>query len=324
KLPVVAAFRCQDLIDNSSPSYAGDAGVGMPPHIRSFLEESDLIVCINARFGEMLTDAWTLFDPTTFDTPLIHIHAGEAELGKIFTPEIAVMSCPNAACTMLSRTEHLSDPVWAERTVQQHDVWAATIDAPQQTGAVDMAEVMQIIRDTLPVDAIVTNGAGNFAIWPGRHIVYGRDMTMLAPQSGAMGAGVPAAIMAKLVQPDRFALSFAGDGDFQMNCQELGTAMQHDAAPVILVLNNGTYGTIRMHQERDYPRRVSGTEIVNPDFAALAQSYGFHGETVRETSDFADAWKRACASPTGAVLELVTDAEAITPRTTISALRGDG
>ncbi|MFD0915695.1 thiamine pyrophosphate-binding protein [Pseudahrensia aquimaris] len=319
-LPVVSAFRSQDLMDNASPSYAGDAGVGMPPHVRKFLDESDLLIAVNVRFGEMLTDGYTLFDPATFDKPLVHIHASEAEIGKIFTPDLAVLSCPNAALNTLAALDPIEAPVWAKRTQEVHAAWETTVETPPQPGALDMSTVVAHLRTALPPDAIVTNGAGNFAIWPSRHLPYGEAMTLLGPQSGAMGAGVPAAVMAKIHDPTRFVLCFAGDGDFQMNCQELGTALQHGAAPVILILNNGQYGTIRMHQERDYPTRVSGTQIVNPDFAALAHAYGMYGEQITQTDEFPAAFDRACASPTGAVLDLIVDPEGLAPRMTVTSL----
>ena len=180
---------------------------------------------------------------------------------------------------------------------------------------------MKLLRDQLPDDAIITNGAGNFATWPSKFLKFTKQMRLLAPQSGAMGYGVPASIAAKIAEPDRLVLCFAGDGDFQMNCQELGTAMQAGAAPIILILNNGTYGTIRMHQERTYPERVSGTELENPDFVALAKAYGFHSEKVEATEEFGPAFERAKASKTGSVLELMVSAEALTPRQTLSQMR---
>ena len=183
---------------------------------------------------------------------------------------------------------------------------------------------MAHLRQALPEDVIITNGAGNFAIWPGRFLRFGPNQRMLAPQSGSMGYGVPAAIAAKVNHPNRLVVCFAGDGDFQMNCQELGSARQAGAQPVILIVNNGTYGTIRMHQEKTYPERVSGTEIDNPDFVMLARAYGFHAERVETTADFAAAFERACASKTGAVLDLNVSAESLSPRQTLSEMREAG
>jgi acetolactate synthase-1/2/3 large subunit len=193
-----------------------------------------------------------------------------------------------------------------------------------QPGALDMGAVLAHLRDVLPDNAIVTNGAGNFATWPSKFIRYGKDMRLLAPQSGAMGYGLPAALAAKAHDADRFVLCFAGDGDFQMNCAELGTGMQAGLYPIVLIVNNGSYGTIRMHQERNYPHRVSGTELQNPDFSGLARSYGFYGETVETTEQFAAAFERAMQSKTGAVLNLIVATEAITPRLSIDDLRNAG
>ncbi len=320
ELPVIVTFRSQDLIDNHSPSYIGDASFAMAPAIRSFLDESDLILAINVRFGETLTDGYTLFDPRTFDKALVHIHADAAEIGKIFTPTQAVVSCPNAAMSALAKTKPL-DAVWADRTRAARKAWEAGLNVPPQPGNVDMGIIMDHLRERLADDVIVTNGAGNFAIWPGRYLYHGGKARLVGPQAGSMGAGVPAAVAAKLSKPDRMVVCFAGDGDFQMNGQELGTAQQYGAAPIIVLLNNGTYGTIRMHQEREYPARVSGTDLVNPDFVMLARAYGFQAEKVEATAQFADAFERALASPTGALIEIMIDPEGLAPRATVSSLR---
>ncbi len=320
-LPVIVTFRSQDLIDNHSPSYIGDAGFGIAPEIRAFLDESDLLLAVNVRFGETLTDGYSLFDPRYFDKNLVHIHASEAEIGKIFTPSFAVMSCPNAAMTALSQQEAIKNTPWTGRTAIARQAWETGLKAPVQPGNVDMGEIMEYLRDRLPKDVIITNGAGNFAIWAGRYLHYGKGATLLGPQAGSMGAGVPSAVMAKLVDPTRFVLCFAGDGDFQMNGMELGVAQQYGVAPIVLVLNNGTYGTIRMHQERDYPGRVSGTSLVNPDFTKIAEAFGMYGERVEMTENFADAFERVVASPTGGVLELMIDQEGLSPKATVSELR---
>jgi len=320
-LPVIVSFRSQDLIDNNSPSYVGDAGFGIAPEIRSFLDESDLLIALNVRFGETLTDGYTLFDPATFDKKLVHFHAGEAELGKIFTPDLAVLSCPNAAIKALAERAPVKDPVWEQRARTARAAWVAGLEVKPQPGGVDMGVIMASLRANLPQDTIVTNGAGNFAIWSGRYLLYGDGKRLIGPQAGSMGAGIPSAVAAKLLDPDRFVLCFSGDGDFQMNGMELGTALQYGAAPVVLLLNNGTYGTIRMHQERDYPGRVSGTTLINPDFTVIARAYGMHSEKVERTEDFDAAFKRACASPKGGLLELMIDQEGISPRATIGDLR---
>jgi acetolactate synthase-1/2/3 large subunit len=320
-LPVIVSFRSQDLIDNHSPSYIGDAGFGIAPEIRTFLDESDLLLAVNVRFGETLTDGYSLFDPRYFDKNLIHIHASEAEIGKIFTPSLAILSCPNAAMTALAAQSKIANVPWAERTAIARQAWEAGLNPPAQPGNVDMGQIMAYLRARLPKDVVVTNGAGNFAIWAGRYLHYGNGATLLGPQAGSMGAGVPAAVMAKLVDPTRFVLCFAGDGDFQMNGMELGVAQQYGVAPIILVLNNGTYGTIRMHQEREYPGRVSGTGLVNPDFTKIAEAFGMYGEKVEATEDFEGAFERVVAAPTGGLLELMIDQEGLAPKATVTSLR---
>ncbi|MEM7507071.1 MAG: thiamine pyrophosphate-binding protein [Pseudomonadota bacterium] len=321
-IPIAATFRSQDLIDNTDPAYVGDAGVGMPPHIRKTIEEADVILGLNIRWGEMVTDGYTLFDAPVPRQKLIHVHASDRELGKIYQPVLAIHAGPNAFAQALAgeaRGPGNARPARLQALKAEYD---ASFDLPPQPGDFDMGTAMAHLRAVLPADAILTNGAGNFAIWPGRLFKYGPHHRMLGPQSGAMGAGIPAALAAKVADPARTVVCFAGDGDFQMTFQELGAAMQADAQPIVLVLNNGTYGTIRMHQERDYPNRVSGTEIKNPDFVRIGEAYDMHAEKVERTDQFEAAFARAMASSTGALLELIIDPEAITPRRTLSQIRG--
>jgi acetolactate synthase-1/2/3 large subunit len=316
-IPVIAAFRYQDQFDNHSTVYAGEAGVGMPPHVKALVREADTILAINLRFGEMTTDGYTLLSVPEPAQTLIHVHGSEAELGKIYRPTLAIQAGPNAFAAALR-------PVrgdWADWRAKARAGWLASLTLAPLPSPVDMGAVSAHLRKVLPADAIITNGAGNFAVWPNKFLAYGPDARLLAPQSGAMGYGVPAAIAAKVAQPDRLVVCFAGDGDFQMTAQELATARQEGAQPVILILNNGIYGTIRAHQEREYPARVSGTDMVNPDFVMLAQAHGFHAERVETTEAFAAAFARAIASPTGAVLDLAISAEALTPRASLSAIR---
>ena len=321
-LPVIVAFRNQDLIDGHSPSYVGDASFGMDPAIRAFMEGSDLIVALNVRFGETLTDAYSLFDPAHFDTPLIHVHAAEGELGKIFTPDVAILCEPNQMVAELASADAMGDDApWAGRTREAHTAWEAGLGAEGHGTTLDLHAVMRHLREALPDDTVVTNGAGNFAIWAGRLLVYGGERRLIGPQAGSMGAGVPAAVAAKIADPTRTVVCFAGDGDFQMSGMELGTGLQYDARPIVLLFNNGSYGTIRMHQERDYPERVSGTTLVNPDFVALGNAFGMHAERVERTEDFAAAWERAVASPTGALIELMQDPDVLSPKATISGMR---
>ncbi len=319
-IPVVTAFRCQDAIDNHSPVFAGEAGVGMWPHVADLIKAADVILAVNLRMDEMTTGAYTLLSVPLPAQTLIHVHPSTDELGKIYIAALPIQAGPNAFSACL---EPISGP-WAEWRAKARAGYEKAFVAPAQPSPVDMAAVMAWLDQNLPEDVILTNGAGNFAAWPSRHLHYGPKMRLLAPQSGAMGYGVPAAIAAKIAAPDRMALCFAGDGDFQMNCQELATAMQHGAAPIILILDNGIYGTIRAHQERHYPARVFGTTMVNPDFAAVARAYGFHAERVETTEEFIPAFQRAVASTEagiGAVLNLAIAAEAIAPRQRISTLR---
>ncbi len=319
-LPVASAFRFQDLLDNHSPSYIGDAGLGKTPALKSALAEADLVFALNIRFGENTTDGYEVFSVPQIEKGLIHSHASDLELGKIYQPDLPIHAGPNALCKVLAQLDlHGSWQGWA---TAQRKAYEASMALPARQTPLDMGGVLAHLQDTLPDNAILTNGAGNFAIWHNKFFRYGVDARLLAPQSGAMGYGLPAAIAAKAEHPERLVLCIAGDGDFQMNIQELGTAMQAGAQPIVIVVNNGVYGTIRMHQERDYPNRQSFTKIENPDFCAIAKAYGFHAETVTETAGFPDAFTRAAASTTGALIELIVDPEYITPKATLSQIRG--
>ena len=323
-VPLVAAFRYHDICDNHHPCFVGDAGVGMLGYIKTLLRDADMIVALNIRFGEMTTDGYDLFDLPKMAATLIHSNVSDAELGKIYIADLPLQAGPNAmaeALAGISLEQNADRKAWCGAAKAAYD---DSFTVAAQPGALDMRAVLAHLRDVLPDNAIVTNGAGNFATWPSKFIKYDKDMRLLAPQSGAMGYGLPAALAAKAHDADRFVLCFAGDGDFQMNCAELGTGMQAGLYPIVLIVNNGSYGTIRMHQERNYPHRVSGTELQNPDFAGLARSYGFYGETVETTDQFAAAFERAMQSKTGAVLNLVVATEAITPRLSIDDLRNAG
>lgn len=316
-IPVIAALRYQDMFDNHSPVYSGDLGLGLSAGVRRTLADADVVLAINTRFGEISTEGYTLFEPPQPRQKIIHVHASSLEIGKIYIPEIGIIAGANAFAKALRPVE--GD--WAEWREDAREAYEASFHLPPQPSPVDMAEVTAYLRDVLPEDTILTNGAGNFTAWPNKFFKFGPKARLLGPQSGAMGYGFPAAIAAKVAYPDRCVICFAGDGDFQMNCQELGTAMQAGAQPIVLIVNNGTYGTIRAHQERHFPGRVSGTSVENPDFVALAQAYGFHAERVETTADFPSAFARAMSSDTGAVLDLQVSAEALTPRQSLSQLR---
>lgn len=316
-IPVVAAFRYQDQFDNFSPVFCGEAGVGMPAHVRKLMTEADVILAVNIRFGEMTTDGYTLLSVPVPRQKLVHVHPSDLELGKVYQPTVGIQAGPNAFARALTPVQG----AWADWLKTGRSAYEASFKAPEQPSPVDMVKVSAWLRERLPNDVVLTNGAGNFTVWPNKFFQFGPQARLLAPQSGAMGYGLPAAIAAKVACPERTVVCFAGDGDFQMNCTELATALQAKAQPIVLILNNGIYGTIRAHQERHYPERVSGTTMVNPDFVALARAYGFHAERVESTSDFEAAFERALASKTGAVLDLNISPEAITPRQTLTQMR---
>ena len=321
-IPVVTGFRYHDLFDNTDPLFVGEAGVGMTANTKRILTEADLVLAVNLRFGEMTTNAFTLFGADRGDQWIAQSHRSGDEFHKFVAPDLSMICDPapllNGLASRLEQAGMSHDPAWA-KSARAGFISAQTAKA--QPSPVDMGVVTSTVQAMLPADAIVTNGAGNFAIWPNKFLQFSQQQRLLAPQSGAMGYGLPAAIAAKVAYPERCVLCFAGDGDFQMNCQELGAALQADARPIVLIVNNGSYGTIRMHQERHFPRRVSGTEMINPDFAALARAYGFHAERIERTEEFADAFARALASPTGAVLDLNVASAAITPGMTIADLQ---
>ena len=316
-IPVLAAFRFQDRFDNHSPVYAGEAGVGMLPHVRRLMQQADVILAVNVRFGEMTTDGYELLDVPVPKQKLIHVHGSAGELGKIYQPTLGITAGANAFVAALRPVQG----TWADWRQAARAEYEASFDLPAQPPPVDMAAIMGQLRAGLDEDAILTNGAGNFAVWSNKYFKFGPGQRLLAPQSGAMGYGLPAAIAAGVAHPGRQVICFAGDGDFQMTCQELATAVQAGVRPVVLILNNGIYGTIRAHQERRFPARVSGTTMVNPDFAALARSYGLMGELVGSTEEFAPAFARALAAPLGAVLDIALSPEALSPRVTLSAMR---
>ncbi len=318
-LPVLAGPRFQDVMDNGSPSYVGDAGLGKLGHVRALFADADLILAVNVRLGELTTDSYSLLDVPAPKQVLIHAHASDAELNKLYTARLPIHASPDLLMAALRAVRLGGD--WGARTRRARAAFEAMLDLPAPPGDLDMRSVMAHLAEVLPEDAIVTNGAGNFAIWPNKHFPFTGRRRLLAPQSGAMGYGLPAAIAAKVAHPERCVVCFTGDGDFQMTVGELGAAMQARACPIVLILNNRSYGTIRMHQEKTFPGRVSFTDIENPDFPGIARAYGFHGETVTGTGDFPAAFDRALASRTGAVIELVVATEAITPRQTLTQLR---
>ena len=317
-LPVVVGFRRQDLMDNNSSCYAGEAGVAMPPPVRQTLDEADVILAVGVRFGEMTTNAYTLFQNQS--QKILHVHASEAEFDKVVKADLHIRSNPNLAVAALLEMPSIADSKeqWREETRNR---FLSTHKVPTAITGVDMAAATAYLQEVLPEDVIITNGAGNFSVWPNKFFLYGSSARLLAPQNGTMGYGVPAAISAKVAAPERVVVCFAGDGDFQMNMQELGSAAQEEAQPIVLIVNNSMYGTIRMHQERRYPERVVGTDIKNPDFVSIARAYGFYSEQVTSIEEFKAAFDNALDSKTGAVLDLIVDPEMLTPQQSITQVR---
>ena len=320
-LPVGCAFRAQDVFDNTHPCYAGDVGIGLNPKLAERVKTADPLIVVGARLGEMTTSEYSLVEVPRPKQPLIHVYPGAEELGRVYQADLPI----NAGMAEFAAAARALEPVdsrgWAKEREQAHADYLDWLDGGSSPGAVDMVQIMRFLRERLPANAILTNGAGNYTVWAHRFYQFRRFRTQLAPTSGAMGYGAPAGVAAKLVHPDRIVVSFNGDGCFLMNGQELATALQYGAAAVFIVVNNGMYGTIRMHQERHYPERVIGTDLANPDFAALARAYGAHGERVERTEEFAPAFERALAAGKAALIEIRLDPEAITPRQSLSEIR---
>jgi len=320
-IPVIAAWRFHDVMDNHSDHYVGEAGISMLPPVRDTIVDADVIVGLGIRFGEMTTAAWTLIDLDEPTQRIVHIHPERTQLGRIYPTTVGVCGDPSTTIGLL---RHRTVPHAERRAEWRATRRAAFLDgfgAPAQPGDLDMTEGMRWLEANLPDDVIITNGAGNFSIWNGKLFRYGPDARLLAPQNGTMGYGLPAAIAAKAAHPERTVVCFAGDGDLQMTMQELGTARQAGLEPIVLVFDNAMYGTIRAHQERNYPERISGTPIVNPDFVTLAEAYGMHAERVEHTDQFGPAMERAMASPTGALLHLLMPSERLTPWASVDDLR---
>ncbi len=311
-LPVGASFRCQDYLDNRHPNYVGDVGIAPNPDLAERVKKSDCVLVLGARLGEMTTSGYSLFDIPNPNQSIIHIHADPDEIGRVYRPQIGLACKASDFVTIAAElTEGIEQkpPVVAKESYQK---WQMPSTTP---GDVKLEEVICHLREVLPEDAIITNGAGNYAGWLHRYYSYKSYGTQLAPTSGSMGYGLPAAVAAKLEHPEREVICLAGDGCFQMTMQEFGTARQYGLKVIVIIVNNGIYGTIRMHQQREYPGRPSGTKMVNPDFSAFAASYGCAGETITKTEDFALALASARKAKTATLIELRTDPSAVTPRT---------
>ena len=320
-LPVTTAFRNQDLIDNRHPNYVGDLGIGVNPPLGKRIKESDIIIAIGPRLGESTTGGYTMFSLPVPAQKMVHVHAGAEELGRVYQATLPINSGMSNFAAAAKAMKPVDASAWKASVPEAKADYDKNVAPVPQPGSANMAEIIGWLNKRLPEDVIVTNGAGNYAGFVHRFFQYRGFRTQLAPTNGSMGYGVPSGVAAKIAAPGRMVVSFSGDGCFLMNGQEFATAVQHGANTIFIVVDNGMYGTIRMHQEREYPTRVHGTELRNPDFAAYARAFGGHGETVERTEDFAAAFERCVSAAKPSIIHVKTDAEAITSRITLTKLR---
>lgn len=322
KLPVGCSFRRQMLFDHTSPSYAGDVGIGINPALANEIREADVLVLLGSRMSEMPSSSYTLINIPYPQQTLVHIFPEAEELGRLYRPDLAICAAPAEFVDALKTLEAPASPAWAERTDSMHAAYLKWSTPPMTgPGKVHMGPIMNWLEENVAADTIFTNGAGNYATWVHRFHRFRKYNTQSAPTSGSMGYGLPAAVAAKHLFPEREVICFAGDGCFMMHGQEFITAVRYGLPIITVLVNNGIYGTIRMHQEREFPNRVSATDLVNPDFVAYAKAFGGHGELVEKTEDFAPAFERARASGKPAIIEVRLDPEAITPTRTLSQIR---
>jgi acetolactate synthase I/II/III large subunit len=320
-LPVCCSFRRQDIVDNRLQCFVGDLGTGASPALVARFKEADLLLAVGARIGEITSQSYSLLGIPDPGKLLIHVHAAAEELGRVFRPSLAIQSGMPEFAAAVTELPPVAAPRWARWRESVRSDYEAGLVPNAADGALDLGRVMAWLRDRLPDNAIVTSDAGNFSGWPNRFLQYRRPGRQLGPTSGAMGYGVPAAVAAKLIHPDRLVVGFCGDGGVMMTGQELATSMLEGVGPIILVFNNAMYGTIRMHQEHRFPGRVIGTALNNPDFLALARAYGAFAASVSRTEDFAPAFEEAATRNGAAIIELKMDPEMITTRTTLSEIR---
>jgi acetolactate synthase-1/2/3 large subunit len=321
-LPVCSSFRRQDIVDNRLWNWLGDLGTGAAPSLVARVKQSDVVLTIGARIGEITSQSYSLLGIPDPGKTLVHIHAAAEELGRVFRPTLAIQSGMPEIAAALAALPPIPNPRWTAWRKDARAEYEAGLQPSKLTDSpvLDLGRIMTWLRERLPDDAIITSDAGNFSGWPNRFLQYRRPGRQLGPTSGAMGYGVPAAVVAKLARPQSIVVGFVGDGGFLMTGQELATSLAEGPGPIILVFNNAMYGTIRMHQERRFPGRVSGTNLKNPDFVALARAYGAFSAQVVRTEEFAPAFEEAIAAKRAAVIELMMDPEIISTRTTLSAL----
>ena len=322
-LPVATTFRRQHLMDNRHDCYIGDLGTGMNPALAKTVKESDLIIAIGTRLGEIATGGYELIDPKKPEQKIIHIHKDPNELGHVYQPTLSVLSSTENILNQFIDLPKLVNPEWSARTNEVRNNYLNWITPKETPGPVKLEKIIEWLSNNLPEDSIITNGAGNYAAFLHRYFVFKEYPTAIGPTSGSMGYGFPASIAAKLRFPDKTVICMAGDGCFQMTLNEMSTAAHNKLAIIVIVVNNGKYATIRMHQEKHYPGRVSGTEIHNPDFAALAKAYGGFGVKVQKTEDFVAAYDQAVASGLLSVIELKIDDEVLSTSQTVSEVRNN-
>jgi acetolactate synthase I/II/III large subunit len=321
-LPVAASFRRAHLFPADHPNFAGDLGIGPNPKLATRFKDSDLVIMIGARMSEMPSSSYTLLEIPKPRQQLVHVFPASEELGRVYQPTLAIQATPAAFCEALSAMPTSRRNQTSGQAAAAHADYLEWSKAPRELpGAFQYGQAIAWLRERLPEDAIICNGAGNFTIWIHRYYRFRGFGTQLAPTSGSMGYGPPAAVMAKRQYPQRIVVAIAGDGDFLMNGQEFATAVQYDIPIIVVLPDNSMYGTIRMHQEREYPGRVSATQLKNPDFAALARAYGGHGERIERTEEFAPAFERALQSGRPAILHCIVDPQALTPMMTLDAIR---
>jgi acetolactate synthase-1/2/3 large subunit len=321
-LPVATSFRYQHLFDSSHSCYAGDFGIGPNPKLLARVKGADLVLLIGDRMSEMSSQSYTAFDIPEPQMKLVHVHPGAEELGRVYHPALAINAAPTAFCAALEGLQPPTDIAWKDEADTAHADFLAWTEKPMaQPGPINLGEIMVWLRDNLGPEAVITNGAGNFATWINRYYRFRRYNTLIAPTSGSMGYGFPASVAMKTLYPDRTVVCVAGDGDFLMTGNDFATAVQYSRPVIVVLWDNGTYGTIRMHQEREYPGRVVGTDLKNPDFVAYAKAFGGFGIRVEKTADFPAAFAAAQKSGLPSIIHLKVDAEPLTPGMSMSAIR---
>ena len=317
--PVISSFRRQDIFNNHSSSYAGVCSFINTPKLNDALNEADLIFAFNTLLGDITTSNYNLWLNQIERRVVIQSHASLLEIGKVYQVDLAINSGPNYLALKLNNLGKIGD--WSSHTSLLRSNYIKGLEIKDQPGQVDMGKIINYLQDKLPEDVILTNGAGNFSTWSNLLFKFGKKARLLAPTSGAMGFGLPAAIAAKITNPNRTVICFAGDGDFQMNMAELGTALHYKAFPIILLLNNSSYGTIRMHQEKSYPDRVYGTDIENPNYSMIAKAYGIPSYQVNKTEEFQQCFDKVIKSEKGAIIEIILDIQSISPHKTLNEIK---